>query len=104
MNLQQEAQAKTKRLCKAYRAVFGTEGHRNDAQQIVWEDMMERWRINRPVFIPNTHVSYDGNEAVNMATYDPIKAAITDGARLPIIQIKEFIERNFDEKTKPEIK
>lgn len=101
---QAEAQGKTHKLIKAYKAVFGVSGSRTEAQEIVYKDLMERWRVERPVFIPNIHTLYSSDEMKNETVYDPIKAAITEGCRLPVIQIKEFVETTIDDKVKPKTK
>ena len=47
-----EAQLRSIRTDRAYRAVFGQEGHRSEAQQLVWEDMEARSYFRSPVHSP----------------------------------------------------
>ena len=47
-----EATLKSVRTDRAYRAVFGQEGHRSEAQKLVWEDMEKRGFFLVPVHSP----------------------------------------------------
>jgi len=78
----EESEKKVRRLCKAYLVVFGDweKGPLSDAQRIVKEDLEQRGYIHRTTHLP------DGHGAV-----DPIRAAIAEGARVLVNQLKEFI-------------
>lgn len=101
---QEEASQPSNQIIKAYKSVFGVEGKRTAAQDIVWKDMTKRWRLNTSIFVPNMQVSNGQDGLVNVVTYDTHKAALTDGARLPILQIKEFVEFKEAPKEKPNVK
>lgn len=99
-----EDRTKTDRLILAYKKVFGTDGHRTKEQEIVLKDLRERWKVEKPVFLPNWKTGSTPDGLINEVTYDPIKAAITDGARLPVLQIIEFLAQPATEAPKPTVK
>lgn len=71
MSLQQdEAEKPMQKLLKAYRAVFGVQGDRSEAQKMVIEDMSRRGRLRSPIFVPD-----------QKGELCPLRAAIADGRR-----------------------
>lgn len=92
---QQEAQEQARLLAIAYLTVFGRDDeHRTDAQRMVMADMKHRGYVNRPIFVP------DGNGQVC-----PIRAAQTEGRRLAVLEVEDFIRRaSATEKPKPTVK
>lgn len=91
-------------LFLAYKRVFGTDESRSKAQRLVWEDLWNRWSCEKPSFIPNTDHLSSANQLKNVVTYDPLKAALTDGAKMVIFQIQEFLRRRTQPKNKPKVK
>lgn len=92
---QEEAQEKTRQLWLAYAQVFGRDDeHRTPAQRMVIADMRARGYVDRPIFVP------DANGQVC-----PIRAAQTEGRRLSILEVEDFIRRaSAVEKPKPTVK
>lgn len=79
----------TKRDIKlAYRAVFGTDGKRDAAQKIVWENLMAN--LKRPAFVPDAS-----------GKYDPLAAALADGGRRVLLQIEDILKEPIEEDQKP---
>jgi len=102
--LQDDAQYPAKRLIKAYKTVFGMPGKMTTSQKLVFDDLVKRWKIKEPSFFPNyDNLSMTAGQMKNIVTYDPIKAAITDGAKMPVFQIIAFLEAQED-KPKPKVK
>jgi len=102
--IETDAQHPAKRLIKAYKTVFGMEGKMTSSQKLVWNDMVSRWKVYQPSFMPNfDNLAGSSGQIKNVVTYDPIKAAITDGAKLPILQIKAFLNTQED-KPKPTVR
>jgi len=78
----------------AYARVFGVEGKRTEAQKLVLRDMRARGYVSRSIFVP------DAAGAVC-----PIKAAITEGRRLSVLEVESFIRAvTASEKPKPTVK
>lgn len=92
---QQDAQEKQRLLALAYAQVFGKDdAHRTEAQRLVIADMRFRGYVDRPIFVP------DANGAVC-----PIRAAQTEGRRLSVLEVEDFIRRaSAVEKPKPTVK
>lgn len=65
-----DAQAREIRINRAYKAVFGREGYRSEAQQLVWEDMQDRGYFLKPVNFPRPG-----------SVLDPIEGQINEGKR-----------------------
>ena len=65
-------QLRISRLNRAYKAVLGTDGNRNSAQEIVLADMLARSYMERALF-PRTPPSN---------TIDPVAGYIAEGMRL----------------------
>lgn len=105
MDKTEEAKLAMRDIQLAHREVYGMPGKRTKAQQIVWDFMVSHWKINKPSFMPNIHNIHGKGETKAEACYDPIKAAITDGAKLPYFQILEFIQKPLEpEPKKPTVK
>lgn len=98
------AQKEGRKLILAYKSVFGELGKMTAAQKLVWEDLQRRWRIHDTSFVANTHHLHSANEMVNAVTYDPIKAALTDGAKMPVLQIEQFIGATLKPVTRTKVK
>lgn len=65
----------------AYRIVFGQAGERTAAQQVVWEDMIERSCFLRPTQI----ITPDGK-------IDPLAGSTNEGRRLYFLETKAKVE------------
>lgn len=91
---QLEAEAAARKVISAYRHVFGVEGHRSEAQRVVWEDMKKRARVESTVF-----VQHDGHLC-------PMRAAFADGQRTQFLQIQEIVTKGApdEDKQEPEVK
>lgn len=81
-----EAEADVRKLFHCYHTVFGREGMRTEAQKIVWEDMKARGRLESAIFIA------DGAGVI-----DPLRAALTEGGRLYVLQIQAILKKDPDE-------
>jgi hypothetical protein len=79
----------------AYLQVFGSEGNRTAAQKLVMSDMRARGFVSRPVFIPDA-----------TGALCPVRAALSEGRRLSVLEIESFIRAAsvVDEKQKPKVK
>lgn len=77
---QTEAQLRERRVERAYKSVFGVEGNRTTAQELVWEDMERRSRIFLPVHAPqgpvdvNLGLINEGKRRFHLGTLSRIKA------------------------------
>jgi hypothetical protein len=96
----QEAEAARKaevaRLALAYRAVFGREGHRTPAQELVWANLEHLAYRHRSTMVP------DKNGALCA-----LRTSQAEGQRILFLQIEELVRRASaeDEKpAKPEVK
>lgn len=88
---QEEAQDKQRLVLLAYAQVFGADdAKRTPAQRLVMADMRARGYVDRPLFVPdaNGHVC-------------PIRAAQTEGRRLSVLEVEDFIRRASATETKP---
>lgn len=85
-----EQQAKQRQIILAYKSVFGVGVNRSAAQKIVWDDLMEN--LTQPAFI----VGQNGH-------YDPLQAALNDGGRRVIRQIRKFVEFKAEDKPKKKV-
>tara|TARA_S200002703_G_scaffold156975_2_gene163769 strand:- start:9 stop:284 length:276 start_codon:yes stop_codon:yes gene_type:complete len=88
-----EENTELKRLILAYRAVFGREGHRDTAQELVWNDLVKKNRVMDAVFLRPTGGSYDVTQA-----------ALTEGMRQAILNIKKMLDADPDKLKKPNVK
>lgn len=86
-----EHQANTRRLCHAFRAVFGRQGdaNRTPQQKAVWEALEELCFQNRSTFMGTP------------GPKDPISAAINEGYRMCFLQIREFVHMEYAERPAP---
>jgi hypothetical protein len=75
-----------KQLRLAYRSVFGVEGHRKQAQKLVWEDLV-RTNLEQKVF-----------QTLEGGGYDPLAAALNEGGRRVVRNLKGFVELTPEEK------
>ena len=66
------------RLINAYQRAFST-----DEGRIVLEDLEQRFGLAAAVFVPVKKENYHA--------YDPLTAALTDGARRVVIHIRAFL-------------
>lgn len=97
---EEQNEKKVRQLILAYKRVFGVEGERTKEQQIVWDDLNKRLKFESPVFMPN----FEAAQGKSVTTYDPLTAALNDGMRWAFAQIKEFVEKDLDDKPKPTVK
>jgi hypothetical protein len=84
------------RLTLAYRAVFGREGARTDAQKLVWANLEHLAYRYRSTMVP------DANGAVC-----PLRTAQAEGQRILFLQIETLVRRASEEDegpAKPEVK
>lgn len=88
---QLEAEQKAKAVISAYRHVLGIEGHRSEAQQIVWDDMRKRARLDAPVFIADVQ-----------GALCPLRAAYADGQRSNFLQTQAIVYARAEQTEKPE--
>lgn len=89
-----EAQTRTRMICHAFRQVFGRPGdaNRTPQQKAVWETLEALCFQDRSTF-PATH-----------GPKDALSAAINEGYRLCFLQMREFVNQDFDEaKAPPEV-
>ena len=70
-------------LTAAYREVFGRDGKRNEAQQAVWQDLIEQSSARKSTHFPGR----DGK-------IDPYNAAIVSGRRDIYLHIEQML--HFD--------
>lgn len=90
-----EKEKSQQQLLKAYRAVFGSEGKRTQAQKIVLADLEYRGRIWRNTWIPDS-------DSMRM---DPYRGCIAEGERLFAIRtIQMANSKPGDEPKKPTVK
>ena len=82
----EEQQHKDRETILAFKAVFGTGAKRSVAQKIVWAELIEK-NLEQPVFI-----------AGKSGVYDPLAAALNDGGRRVLQQIKSLVNRDTTEK------
>lgn len=93
---QEEAQEKQRLVFIAYAQVFGKDdASRTPAQRLVMADIRARGYVDRPLFVPDAN----GNVCA-------IRAAQTEGRRLSVLEIEDFIRRASapETKTKPTVK
>jgi hypothetical protein len=92
---QLEAEQRAKVIVSAYRHVFGVDGHRSEAQQVVWDDMKKRARLEAPVFITDVQ-----------GALCPLRAAFADGQRSNFLQTQAIVNARAEqtEKQEPEVK
>lgn len=86
-----EAQAATARLCRAFRQVFGRKGDPNltTQQQAVWTYLEEISFQNRSTF-----PQFAGPK-------DKLSYAVNEGYRCFFLQIRELVNKDFDEPAQP---
>jgi hypothetical protein len=87
----QEANAATRRLCHAFRQVFGRKGDPNltPQQAAVWAYLEEISFQNRSTF-PQT-----------AGPKDDLSFAVNEGYRCFFLQIRELVTKDFDEPAQP---
>lgn len=89
-----EREERRRKLLLAYGRVFGVEGKRTDAQEIVWADFERRGYIYTPTMVPNK----DG-------MVQDMKMECAEGMRIFVLETRDFIRRTTaPEKQKPVIK
>lgn len=89
-----EDREKAKRLAIAFRAVFGTEGHRSEAQLVVWAKLEVLGYARRGTMVPNAQ-----------GDICALRMANAEGHRNFFQQIEELIRyaSATEEKPKPEV-
>jgi hypothetical protein len=92
-NAQKEALEQARHLIFAYKAVFGVEGNRSEAQKLVWEDMKARARVETPVFLADAS-----------GQLCPLRAANADGARMYFLQLSEIVRSTVEQPKEVEVK
>lgn len=78
-------------LARACRQVFGVDGQRTPAQEVVWDELFKA-RQDGPVYVRNERGGYDETEA-----------KLNDGARRMVMQVGDLLRFGID-KEKPETK
>jgi hypothetical protein len=85
-----ERLADIRRLFSAYRAVFGRDGARTVAQELVWSHLRVLAYKDRTTMLP------DANGALC-----PLRTAQAEGQRVLFLQIEEFIRKASEADDKP---
>src|SRR5574343_468533 len=89
-----EEVSRERRLLLAYAKVFGTDGKRTEAQQIVWDSLCHMCYEDRP--------TWNADKAGALST---TKMEVCEGMRTVLINIKDFLRRAVaPEKPKPNVK
>ena len=89
-----EDREKTKRLAIAFRTVFGKDGHRSEAQAMVWAHLERAGYARRSTMVPDQAGAVCG-----------LRMANAEGHRNFFQQIEELVRHAsaVEEQTKPEV-
>jgi len=89
-----EEREKVRRLAIAFREVFGSDGHRSPAQQIVWARLEAMGYVRKPTW------ALDNDGAI-----DPLRTLNAEGHRNFFQQIDELVRHasTAEEPKKPEV-
>lgn len=89
-----EKQERQRRLLLAYAKVFGVEGKRTEAQEIVWKHLEYMCYVNDTTMVPTRE-----------GIVQSIKMECAEGMRIVMLTIKDFLRRATEpEKPKPTVK
>jgi len=104
---QEEAQAPSIKLTRAFKKQLGTNANRTVAQKILWDELRRLARMELPSFVANHDTLMDpaSGQMKNIITYDPLKAALTDGMKMLFCQMNEYCEfKENKTPNKPKVK
>lgn len=84
----------TKQEARAFQQIFGLEGARTPAQQIVWKRLREAFQYDKLVFQKQDTLILgpEDRPVVASSAFDPLSAMRTDTMRACFIFIRERVE------------
>lgn len=89
-----EKEERQRKLLLAYAKVFGVDGKRSEAQEIVWKHLELMCYVNETTMVPNRE-----------GLVQNIKMECAEGMRIVMLTIKDFIRRaTAPEQPKPTVK